>query len=150
MLEFIHSSADDLGKDVDSRKKVRSHAMRDFRHRQRTQRGNASRKFRGPRTFRVILPRRAEDNVIISQAGEDVEIADNVHSESGEQTSDYAGSFQEYQHRPRVTPMLMQPPTWGDDTNNPFQSPIQVSQMLGLCGNCTQSRLINLSTYDEG
>ena len=38
MLEFVHLSGREAGKDLQTRRKVRSQAMRDFRRRQRAER----------------------------------------------------------------------------------------------------------------
>ena len=201
MLQFVHLSGSAAGKDLQTRRKVRSQAMRDFRRRQRAEReaGRICAVLR-------IRPTQDTDQLVATQTGKpqsgattpksaksrvqsrerSVSGGSSAEAECSRRNSErgmiptsvpmsYAsqessfqipstqappivlfddmsgdiephwGELAQSQSEPtQWLPGLMgktssiprAPSAWGNETEDPFQSPAQIGQMFGFCKSC--------------
>lgn len=119
MFEFVNATSDTMGQDDEIKRKVRSHAMKDYRARQRN---NYRTKAVGDSSTcgTTKKPSRLTFRFVID-------------SRDGSKDQD-----EEAINMERATTLSsISPSTWGNETPDIFSSPAQLQQMFGLCRECT-------------
>lgn len=117
MFEFVNSTTDSLDHGVDSKRKIRSHAMKDYRSRQRNER---------------LEERKVKQNALRTSRKPSRLTFRFVHT-----TDNATGLNHDVPTSQRSTPLLLRPSVWGNETTDIFESPGQLQMMFGLCRECS-------------
>lgn len=148
MIDFVHISADSLGKDADTKRRVRVQAMRDYRERQRTSASRHRLKLHlstfTPESCSVSQP----SNQTIAQNHPSVTLENEDHARPNKPKRRRLRSRQADQKAQKSLRLDVSPrhvrkehsialpayPFHGyTETIDPFDSPFHVNHMLGLC-----------------
>lgn len=122
MFQFVNSTAGELRQNDDLKRLVRSHAMKDFRARQRKARGSleGTEPDTSSRPSRLTLALRTVDEPEDRRQSQPEDFEDHAATTVGHTSS----------------LRTVNPSTWSGTAGEIFQSPRQLQQMLGLCHEC--------------
>ncbi|KAF2159057.1 hypothetical protein M409DRAFT_30478 [Zasmidium cellare ATCC 36951] len=116
-FQFVNSTTETLGQSDDIRRKIRSHAMKDYRARQRSARQGQSTGKHDAYSGEPSKPSRLTFRFVVDPRG----------------TPNDADEDAAIQRSKSSTPMSLSPSVWGKESPDIFQSPAQLQQMFGLC-----------------